>query len=156
VSSEIQRPGESEPVRSLGWWAANRKWIVGVGVAALVLRLLMAGFTHYANQVQEQNRFVPTSTVNVLLDQKTLKECWAGEVEYAMPRGVMQEAQEAAHGLTITKYGTPEADAAYDRWSKAMARLQYYDAHPEQGTRILVRHLPYCSDLRVETPQSAR
>jgi hypothetical protein len=149
-----QPPGESRTIKFLAWWAVNRKWIVGTGVVALVLSLLLAGLVHHINQVKEQNRFVPTPTVNVLLDRKTLKECWAGDVAYETPHDVMQENIAAADALSKTKYGTPEADAAYERSSKAWERLQYYDAHPAQGTKIFVRHLPYCSDLRAETAQS--
>ena len=135
-------------IKLLAWWAASRKWIVVAGVAALVLRLLMAGFVHHANRVQERDRFTPTPTINVLLDKKTQKECWAGKVEHRMPKEVEEALLEAVQGLERTKYGTPEADAAYKKYEPAYERWKFYTDHPEQGTKVLVRNLPYCSDLR--------
>jgi hypothetical protein len=139
-------------IELLAWWVASRKWIVGAGIAALVLRLVMAGFVHHA-KVQERDRFTPTPTVNVLLDQKSLKECWAGEVEHRMPKEVEQALLEAVQGLERTKYGTPEADAAYKKYEQAYERWKYYADHPEQGSKVLVRNLPYCSDLREGSAQ---
>jgi hypothetical protein len=78
-------------IKFLEWWQTKRTWIVGAGVAALVLTLLIAGLAGHIKQTREDNRFVPTPTVNVLLDRKTLKECWAGEVSYETPKDVLQE-----------------------------------------------------------------
>jgi hypothetical protein len=138
----------------LAWWATSRKWIVGIGVAALLLRLVMAGYSHHhVNQVSEQNRFVPTPTVNVLLDQKTLKECWAGNIEYTIPKNVEQEFLAATETIRTTKLDTREMQAALERFETARERSQYYVDHPNEGTKILFRNLPYCSDLRAGISQ---
>jgi len=115
----------------------------------------MAGFTYHAHEIQEQNRFVPTPTVNILFDRKTLKECWAGKVEYSLapPKEVYRELDESLGLLAKQKLGTPASDAAYARWKKAEERFQYYLDNPEQTEKLFVHRLPYCSDLRTGIAQ---
>jgi hypothetical protein len=137
----------------LAWWATSRKLVVGVGVTALLLRLVIGGYSHHVKQVSEQNRFVPTPTVNILLDQKTLKECWAGEIQYRTPTDVEQSYLAATEAIRTAKLDTPESGIALDRFNAARERWQYYEDHPDQGTKILFRYLPYCADLRAGISQ---
>jgi hypothetical protein len=83
----------------------------------------MAGISGY----EKENRFVPTPKINVLLDRKTLQECWAGEVVYsgAPPKDVEQELLASLDVLARTKSDTPANDAAFARHEKAEERWKF-------------------------------